>query len=279
MGFNIVRPSTKSELFSIMENDDYRILAGGTDIFVKLKKDLIDVDRLVDIRDVLDVPAITDDAHEVTISSTTTHQQLATSGLIREKFLVLAQAANSVGGTQIRNMGTVGGNVCNGSPSADTLLALYLLEARLNLVNAKGDRTLPIADFITGPGETQLARGEYLETITIPKLTGEYKQYFRKVGRRNALDISVCSMGYLLKTESQIVKDFRLAYGAVAPTVVRIPKAEERLTGERITKPVIEECKTLVRDRISPITDIRGSAKYRETVSVRLLDELLCNGE
>jgi len=275
VGFNIVRPSTKSELFSIMENRNYTILAGGTDLFVKLKKDLIDVDCLVDIRDVIDGPAIQDDTHQVTINATATHQELATSSLIQTEFPVLVQAADSVGGTQIRNMGTVGGNICNGSPSADTLLALYLLDAQLSIVGVNGEQTLPIADFIIGPGEAQLTCGEYLENIALPKLTGEYKQYFRKVGRRKALDISVCSMGYLLKTEDGIVKDFRLAYGAVAPTVLRIPKAEERLVGKKLTREAVEDCKKYVSETISPISDIRGSAKYRKTVSLRLLEELL----
>lgn len=275
MNFQFAKPTTEDELFSLMENNDYSILAGGTDLYVKLKKDLIDADLLVDVRDVLGSPTIDQEGSEVTIGATVTHRQLATSELINEEFSALAEAANSVGGTQLRNMGTVGGNVCNASPSADTLIPLYLYNAKVNLVNRYGRRTLPISEFITGPGSTELTRGEYLEGVTVSKLNGEYEQVFEKVGRRNALDISVASMGYLLRQEDGVVGDFRLAYGAVAPTVLRMTKAEERLVGDELTREAVEDCKELVEEAVSPISDIRGSAEYREKVSVRLLERLL----
>ncbi|MFW6049447.1 MAG: FAD binding domain-containing protein, partial [Candidatus Bipolaricaulota bacterium] len=166
-------------------------------------------------------------------------------------------------------------NVCNASPSADTLIPLYLYNAKVNLVNRYGRRTLPISEFIMGPGSTELTRGEYLEGVTVSKLNGEYEQVFEKVGRRSALDISVASMGYLLRQEDGVVGDFRLAYGAVAPTVLRMTKAEERLVGDELTREAVEDCKELVEEAVSPISDIRGSAEYREKVSVRLLERLL----
>lgn len=276
MNFKIVKPSNQTELFSIMdEHDNYHLLAGGTDVYVKLKKDMIDLDLLVDIRDVLDGPTIVDDGKQVKINATATHRELATSDIINDEFSALAEAANSVGGTQLRNMATVGGNVCNASPSADTLIPLYLFDAELTLVSRDGSRTVKISEFITGPGRTKLKDGEYLESIAVKKLDGSYDQVFEKVGRRSALDISVASMGYLLKTSGGLVEDFRLAYGAVAPTVIRIPRAEERLTGDKITEESVAELKEMVREAVSPIGDIRGSADYREEVSVRLLERLL----
>ncbi|MBS3739926.1 xanthine dehydrogenase family protein subunit M [Candidatus Bipolaricaulota bacterium] len=277
MGFEILVPENEDELISLMEEGDYQFLAGGTDLFVKIKKDLINPERIIDLTKAIDGPKFQVEQNEVKIKATTTHAELAESSLINKEFPVLASSAGAVGATQLRNMGTIGGNICNASPSADTLIALYLLNADVDLVSSDGRRSLSIKDFITGPGETELASGEYVESITVPKLSGKFRHFFKKVGRRNALDISVCSMGFILKATKEAIEEIRLAYGAVAPTVIRPGAVEDFLQGKTIDKETISRAQRLLKEEISPINDIRGSAEYRETVALRTLEQIRQN--
>lgn len=274
MEFELLVPEDKDELFSLLEGDNYNFLAGGTDLFVKIKKGLLSPEVVIDLTEVITGPKFEDNRDKIKIKATATHSDLAESSLINGELPVLARSAGAVGATQLRNMGTIGGNICNASPSADTLIALYLLNAEVNLVNQDGRRSMPIRDFIAGPGETELMSGEYLESITVPKLSGEFRHFFKKVGRRNALEISVCSMGYLLREANGVIEELRLAFGAVAPTITRPTSVEEALQKEKISEEAISKAKELLRDEISPISDIRGSAEYREAVALRSLEEI-----
>lgn len=275
MGFDILVPEDQDELFALMEEDNYRLLAGGTDLFVKIEKDMVDPDRVIDITKVLGDTSLKNEEEQVEIPATTTHGELANSSIIQDEFPILADSAKAVGAVQLRNMATIGGNICNASPSADTLIALYALNARLKLKRVEGTRTVPIDDFITGPGSTELESGEFLESVIIPKISDGYEHYFKKIGRRNALDISVCSMGFLLKTDSGEIEDVRIAYGAVAPIIIRPTTVEEFLQGKSVSREILPEAKELLENEISPISDIRGSAEYRKEVALGQLEELV----
>ena len=274
MAFELLVPEDEEKLFSLMEEDDYRLVAGGTDLFVKMEKKALNPDRVIDISEIQTETGLEKNGGVITVLATATFQEIAKSRLIKEELPVLAQSALALGATQLRNMATLGGNVCNASPSADSLIALYLLEPELVLASRDGERKVPLRDFITGPGETNLDRGEYLKKIEIPTVPNDYTQYFEKVGRRNALDISVCAMGYLLNQKDGVVEELRLAYGAVAPTVIRASSVEEYLRGKELTEETIGEAKKLLGSEISPISDIRGSAEYREKVAARLLEKI-----
>ncbi|MFB6291639.1 MAG: xanthine dehydrogenase family protein subunit M [Candidatus Bipolaricaulia bacterium] len=277
MGFDLLVPEDEPGLFSLMEEGNYHLLAGGTDLFVKMEKDLLNPDRIIDITEVLTGPKLEKSEKEITVLATATFSEIAKSPLIRNELPVLAESARAVGATQLRNMATIGGNICNASPSADTLIALYLLDAELTLASREGERQMSVKDFITGPGETELSRGEYLKNIRLPRIGEEFSSYFEKVGRRTALDISVCSMGYLLKENGGVVEELRLAYGAVAPTVVRVTSVEEFLRGKELNEETVYRAKKLLKDRISPISDIRGSAEYRKKVAARLVERIGTN--
>lgn len=274
MASELLVPENEERLFSLMEKEDYKLLAGGTDLFVKMEKGSLNPDRLIDITEVLDGPRLKKSGGKITILATATFQEIAESHLIKKEFPVLAESARAVGATQLRNMATIGGNICNASPSADSLIALYLLNPELILKSRDGERRISLHTFITGPGETDLSSGEYLKKIEIPRISGEFTHYFEKVGRRNALDISVCAMGYLLKEKGGVIEEIRLTYGAVAPTVVRPTSVEEYLQGTKLTEETIAEAKKLLKSEISPIGDIRGSAEYREKVATRLLEKI-----
>jgi len=275
LGFEILVPEDQDELFSLMEEDNYRLLAGGTDLFVKIEKDMVDPDRIIDITEVLGDTSLKNEEELVEIPATTTHGELANSSVIQDEFPILADSAEAVGAVQLRNMATIGGNICNASPSADTLIALYALNARLKLKSIAGRRTVKIEDFITGPGSIELESGEFLESVIIPKISDGYEHYFKKIGRRNALDISVCSMGFLLKLDSGEVEDVRIAYGAVGPRIIRPTALEEFLEGKSVSREILPEAKELLSDEISPISDIRGSAEYRKDVALGQLEELV----
>lgn len=277
MGFELIVPEDKDELYTLMTEGDYHLLAGGTDLFVKIEKDMVSPERVIDLTKVIEDPKLQDKSDTVRISATATHGDLANSSLIKKEFPLLAESAEAVGGVQLRNMATVGGNICNASPSADTLIALYALDARLKLESRDGSRTLPINEFIVGPGKTDLNHGEFLKAIIIPKLSGEYRHYFNKVGRRNALDISVCSMGFALKESDGRIEDIRIAYGAVAPVIVRPNSVERYLRGKKLNQEIIPEARDLLEDEISPISDIRGSAEYRKKVALRNLEAIVDN--
>lgn len=275
MGFEILVPEDQDELFSLMEEDNYRLLAGGTDLFVKIEKDMVAPDRIIDITKALSDTSLRNEEEQVEIPATATHGELANSSIIRDEFPILANSAEAVGAVQLRNMATIGGNICNASPSADTLIALYALNARLKLKKAEGTRTVAIEDFITGPGSIELESGEFLESVIIPKISDGYEHYFKKIGRRNALDISVCSMGFLIKTNSDEIEDVRIAYGAVAPRIIRPTPVEEFLQGKPVSREVLPQAKELLKEEISPISDIRGSAEYRKEVALGQLEEIV----
>ncbi len=275
MGFELLVPEDQNELFTLMEEGDYHLLAGGTDLFVKIEKGMVNPDRIIDISEVLGKTTLKSEEEQVEIPATTTHGELTNSPMIQNEFPVLADSAEAVGAVQLRNMATIGGNICNASPSADTLIALYALNARLKLKSRDRTRTILIEDFINGPGNIELKDGELLESVIIPKVSDEYEHYFKKIGRRNALDISVCSMGYLLKENSGKIEDVRIAYGAVAPRIIRPTSLEEFLQGKPVSREVLPEAKELLEDEISPISDIRGSAEYRKEVALRQLEEVV----
>lgn len=275
MDCEIVRPESERELFEYMERPSYELVAGGTDVFVKMKKeDGFFPDLLVDLGRVEQAQGIINEGDQIVIGSLTTHRELVESELVRSTVPILSHAAERLGSVQIRNVGTIGGNVCNASPSGDTLVPLYLLQAKINVESRNTSRTLSIDKFIEGPGEIALNKGEYVRSITVP-LSGEnFLSYFKKVGRRNALEIAICSMGFLLRAEGSAVEELRLAYGSVAPTVVRVRSVEEYVRGKELTPELITEVEDLVRGVISPIDDLRAGKSYREKVALQLLHEL-----
>jgi xanthine dehydrogenase FAD-binding subunit len=172
-------------------------------------------------------------------------------------------------------MGTIGGNVANASPAGDTLIPLYLLEARVNLVGPDGERSLAIEEFVLGPGKTALREGELIVSFWIPFPEGDPVPYFHKVGRRRALYIAVLSLGALLWLEGDVIREMRLALGAVAPTVVRPREVEAKLRGRRLSHEDLEPLCAELSAATSSITDIRGPDWYRREAAGRLLLGLL----
>ena len=211
----------------------------------------------------------------LSIGALVTHADLASDRLIRDHAAALAEAASVIGSPQIRNRGTVGGNLVNASPAGDTVGPLVALDADLILMSTTGPRTVPAARFADGPGATVLREDELLATIRL-KADPDRLSGYARLGARRALACAKVSVALAARRKSDgPLTDVRVALGAVAPTVVRSGKAETELEGKQLEEPVIARAVEAVKRDVSPIDDIRSTAEYRKEMCGVLLDRLL----
>jgi len=251
------------------------ILCGGTDLLVKMRSGLASPTLLLDICDLASLREIRKTDSRIEIGAAVTESELLTSDVIREHLPLLSIVLSKLGAVQIRNRGTLGGNVANASPAADSAIPLLLYEAEVILEGSKGERQLPLETFFLGPGKTALAKGEFLRALSIPIPKFQFTPFFHKVGRRKALTIAIASLGVLLWMRAGMVEEIRLAAGSVAPTPLRLRQVETRLNGERLTESLIAEVRGLAAESVSPIDDIRASAVYRRAVVADLFARFL----
>lgn len=270
-------PGSIEELWSSFENDRAVVYAGGTDLLARMYKGIINPESLICIDRVKELKGVREEAEEIRIGACSTHTELLENPLVHEYLPGLRGAIGTIGSPIIRNMGTIGGNICTASPAGDTLPPLYVLQAEVELRTRKNVRRLPIRDFILGPGLTCLNDAEILSGIWIRK-QGEYNlHYFEKVGQRNALACSVVSLAAAVRvSQDGIVKKASLAWGSVGPTIITCPEAEDALMGRELCRSRLQEAASLVRECVHPISDIRASAEYRRTVAGNLLLRLAC---
>ncbi len=270
-------PGTLDEALEIRADKKTIVFAGGTDLMVRARvwfgvPSKFDLPVLY-IGKLEELKGVSVDGRSIRIGAGTRLSDIAANPDVPEPLRV---AVLSMAAPAIRNMGTIGGNICNASPAGDTLPVLYAFDAVLELRSLKGTRELPIRDFITGPGKTALRGDEILTAITFD--TPEFDVYeYRKVGTRKANALSKLSFFGLLAFDGNTVADFRAAFGAVAPTVVRQRFIEQKLVGLRREEAheVIGDVVESYADFINPIDDQRSTAFYRKQVSLRLLRHFL----
>ncbi|MEM4740065.1 MAG: xanthine dehydrogenase family protein subunit M [Zestosphaera sp.] len=269
-----VRVSELDEALRLLSRkEDVKVLAGGTDLVVDLKIGRYKPKTIVDISGIKSLRYIVDEGDKVRIGALTRMQDIVESPVIREKLPVLAEAASMLGSWQIRNMATVGGNLCNASPAADSAPPLLVHEAKIKLTSIEGTREIPITEFFTGPGTTVMKPYELLHEIIIPRKRG--KSSFIKVSRV-AMDLAIASAATYVEVEDNMIKDVKIALGSVAPRPVRAKRCEAALIGRRVDEEILREAASLVVGEISPIDDVRGSAWYRREVSkVLVYDSLI----
>ncbi|HBR09721.1 TPA: hypothetical protein DD712_00450 [Candidatus Acetothermia bacterium] len=251
------------------------IIAGGTDLFVKKRAGIIAPSLLLDISAVDELRTITEIDGKIEIGAVATFSEILDAKIVQAKLPILVAAIAQLGSVQIRNRATIGGNIVNASPAGDSLVPLYLLDAMVIVRSARCRREIPIVDFIAGPGQTVLAPAEFIERVSIPLPDPLLAPSFHKVGRRKALTISICSLGTLINRHNGIIKEARIAFGAVAPTVVRAYEVESLLAGATIDMDLIAIARRLIQKAILPIGDIRASAAYRRQVAEDLLVAIL----
>jgi carbon-monoxide dehydrogenase medium subunit len=272
-----VRVSELDEALRLLSRkEDVKVLAGGTDLVVDMKIGRYRPKIVIDISGIKDLRYIVDEGDKVRIGALTRMQDIVESPVIREKLPVLAEAVSMLGSWQIRNMATVGGNLCNASPAADSAPPLLVHEARIKLASIEGTREIPITEFFVGPRKTAMYKTELLQEVIVPYDADFAKSYsYVKLGRRNAFTLSVVAVATVLKVRDGVFEDVRIALNAVAPTPVRARSVESFLKGREVGSEAIEKASELVLNDISPISDVRASAEYRKHASKVLVKDTL----
>jgi len=252
-----------------------KVVAGGTDLLVQLRNRKIPPpEYLVDISSIEELRGIKEVWDAVSIGALTTIGEIEDSEAVRRHARVLTESARHFASWQIRNMATIGGNLCNASPAADMATPLLVLGANLKLRSLKGSRTVSVEEFFVGPGKTCLEPNEILTEVIVPR-KDDYRQGFSKLGRRASHTISIVNVAVSLKTGGGEFRDVRIALGAVAPKPVRARSAEEALLGNPVSFRSVEEASKRVLEDIAPVDDVRASAKYRREMSVYLTRKTL----
>ncbi len=260
--FDLYRARTVEEAGQLLATTGGRPLAGATDLIPMMRAGKKRPQALIDLSLLEEWRYIRQEGGIIHIGPITTHAQIEASEAIRRGANLLAQAAESIGGPQIRQRGTVGGNIATASPAADMVPPLLVLGAEVTLVSVRGERRLPLEEILLGPGETAIEEDELIGEVAFPALDHQ-RGLFLKLGKRRAMAISVVTVAAVVRLEEGRIKEARLALGAVAPTVIRAREAEEALLGRPLEEGAIAEAASLAASAARPISDIRASAEYR----------------
>jgi carbon-monoxide dehydrogenase medium subunit len=240
-------------------------MAGGTDILPKLKRREIKApEYIIALKGIPDLDYVKyDEVDGLSLGALVTIHAVETSPIVQERFGVLFQAAESMASAQVRNRGTLAGNLCNAVPSADTAPALLTLEASLKLTSQKGERIVNVQDFFAGPNETVLTEEEILQEIHVPNLPPHSRGRYLKLTPRRSMDLAIVGVAAVVVAEDGICNDIRIALGAVAPTPIRARRAEDIIRGQKLSDEVIERAAQIAAEECHPISDHRASAEYR----------------
>lgn len=270
-------PSSLGEALEILKDYGERacIIAGGTDLVVAIKKGQLGAELLVDISRIRDLRFISEEGNQIRVGPLITHGEVASSGVIKEGASALGRAAHSVGSPQIRNIGTIGGNIVNASPAADTIPALVVLGAQLVLRRKGGQRTLPIPDFYLSPYRTVIGPEELLTEISFPKLDDGWSSSFIKVARRKALAISRINIAVLAKMDEAKAQEVRISVGSSTPTPCRMEKAEAVLRDAVPSVEVIEDAALAVAEEMVARSGVRSSTEYKRPAVQGLAERAL----
>jgi CO/xanthine dehydrogenase FAD-binding subunit len=275
--YDLQTPANLAEALRLLADapNVWKPFAGGTDLMVLLEagklahKQFISLWHLPELRGI----AVTD--NHVTLGAMTTYSQLQAHPILQSEFPLLCQAASWTGSVAIQNRGTIGGNIANASPAADSLPALLVYEAELELISARGSRWMQYQSFHTGYKHTAMQSDELIKAIRLPRVTNEWMQHSRKVGTRKAQAISKVCIAALAQIENDFIRDIRLAFGSVAPVPVRCVQTEAVLKYRTIDHAAINDARAMLANEIKPIDDVRSTAEYRLRVAANLLAEFL----
>jgi carbon-monoxide dehydrogenase medium subunit len=246
-----------------------KLLAGGTDLCLRLERRVIEPGVVVDLKKIRALRGIKLNRKGLTIGALTLMDEIASSPLVKGRYAIIAEAAAVVGSIQTRNRATLGGNLCNASPAADTAPALIALSARARIASSRRQREVSLEEFFLGPGKTCLQPNELLKEIFIPSPAIKSGSSFQRC-TRTSMDIALvnCAVFVSLASRREIIGDIRIALGAVAPTPVRACPAEAFLKGKSADdKDALEEAAALAAASVSPIDDVRSSASYRREMA------------
>ena len=277
---HIKMPRTIEEAIGFLQNEpETEIISGGTDVLIKIREGKMDNCSLVSISQIQELKGIEIDHEEnIIIKSATVFSHITNNDIIIKNLNVLGEAADQVGGPQIRNMGTIGGNVCNGVTSADTASTLCALNAIMLLKGPDGNREVSINEWYTGPGKTVRKHDEILTAIKITKDNYEgYKGFYIKYGKRNAMEIATlgCSIVLKLSEDKMLLEDIRIAYGVASPTPMRCYSTENMLKNKPVSKELFNIINDNILNEVNPRSSWRASKEFRQQIAKEMAKRAL----
>lgn len=269
------RVRDEEELLEALSDPGATILCGGTDLLVRMRAGTLTPSHLVDISSIASLRGLCIREGWLEIGAATPVSEVMRSPLVQTHAPLLVTALRQLGSVQIRNRASIGGNLVNASPAADSVVPLLLYDAEVHVSGRGGSRWTRIEDFLVGPGKTRCATGEVVRAIRLPQTEIPAESFYHKIGRRNALTIAIASVAMLAWAEEDSLLEVRLAAGSVAPTPVRLRTAEKALTGRRLTDDAVEDALAHVQSIITPISDVRAPATYRAQAVTALIRRAL----
>jgi CO/xanthine dehydrogenase FAD-binding subunit len=275
--YRLISPGNLQAVLSLLAGEPAQWLpiAGGTDVMVLYSAGKLPNRNLINIWNIPELRQIEVFADRIRIGAACTYTALRAHEIVSREFPLLATAASWTGGIANQNRGTLGGNIANASPAADSLPALLVYDAELTMISVRGERRVTYRHFHSGYKQTALAADELIRDISLPRRFAGYFSHARKVGARNAQAISKVCLAALGQIANGTIRDVRLALGSVAPVPLRLNETERVLTGKKIDSSLIETARKSVVNEIRPIDDIRSTARYRAAVAGNLVAEFL----
>ena len=249
----------------LLQYPDTRIISGGSDVLIKIREGKMAGTSLVCIRDIQELKGITvKENGDIWIGAGTTFSHITGDPVIQERIPVLGEAVDQVGGPQVRNIGTIGGNICNGAVSADSVPTVFSYNSLLRIVNKDKERIVPVRGFYLGPGKVKLERGDILTHVIIPAEEYQgYQGHYIKYSMRKAMDIATLSCSVVSRIQDEILEDVRITFGVAAPVPWRCTETENLLKGKKITEELYQELEDSIRSEINPRDSWRASRAFR----------------
>ena len=274
---DLVAPGSLGAVLNLLaaEPGVWTPIAGGTELMVAFSAGRLNAQKLVSLWGISDLRSIETKPESVAIGAAATFLDLRRDAVIAADFPLLARAASWIGSIANQSRATLGGNLVNGSPAADSSPALFAYDAEIEMISARGRRRVPYSEFHTGYKRNVLAPDELLYAIHLPRRFARHRQYLRKVGTRRAMAIAKVALGATALLEENVVREIRIGAASLAPYPVRLVGTEAALLGNSITRETLQAARSALLAEIKPIDDIRSTAQYRRRVAVNLLEELL----
>ena len=275
----LIPKNLKEACIMLAEHEDKAcILAGGTDLLIQMKHRSVQPEYIIGISNIPHMDYIHVDQQQLVIGANTKLASVAQNPQIQRYFPALAYAASVTATVQIRNMGTVVGNICNASPAADTATPLLVYDAKVVIMHPAGERIIPLDEFFRGPSVTALESGEIVKELILPLTPERSGSNYQKVSARSRVDIAAVGVSvYLMVDEKETITKVRIAIGAVAPVPKRVHHAEKTLAGKVLTEELVNQAAEISLDEATPITDTRASAQYRKKMVDVLVRRALNN--
>ena len=252
---------------------EIKVIAGGTDLLIQYYDRLYEVGSWLDLKNIKELKEIKICQNQMEIGAMVSHTQLEKSEDIKKYFPILGQAAADIGSPQIRNRGTIGGNIVNASPAGDLLAPLIAYDAQFKLLSTQGENIVPAEEFFIGPKKTILEPAQLLTQIILPLPSERTYGSWSKIGKRKALIIATITLALVVEMaeDNKTVKDVRTCLGSVAPTPIEIKEIRKKIVGKNFNQLDFAELGQIVEDKISPIDDIRGTREYRKDVAKNIM--------